>query len=134
MREVVIVKALRTAIGSFGGTLKDLTAPQLAAVVIRRILEETNLPPEEIDEVILGNVLQAAAGQNPARQAAMEAGIPETVPAYTINKVCGSGLKAVGLAAQAIRAGDGAEQPEPGAGERRGLGEGEGHRLARAQR
>src|SRR5690606_5190363 len=90
MREVVIVKALRTAIGSFGGTLKDLTAPQLAAVVIRRILEETNLPPEEIDEVILGNVLQAAAGQNPARQAAMEAGIPETVPAYTINKVCGS--------------------------------------------
>jgi len=107
MREVVIVKALRTAIGSFGGTLKDLTAPQLAAVVIRRILEETNLPPEEIDEVILGNVLQAAAGQNPARQAAMEAGIPETVPAYTINKVCGSGLKAVGLAAQAIRAGDG---------------------------
>lgn len=106
MREVVIVKALRTAIGSFGGTLKDLTAPQLAAVVIRRILEETNLPPEEIDEVILGNVLQAAAGQNPARQAAMEAGIPETVPAYTINKVCGSGLKAVGLAAQAIRAGD----------------------------
>jgi len=107
MREVVVVKALRTAIGSFGGTLKDLTAPQLAAVVIRRILEETNLPPEEIDEVILGNVLQAAAGQNPARQAAMEAGIPETVPAYTINKVCGSGLKAVGLAAQAIRAGDG---------------------------
>lgn len=107
MREVVIVKALRTAIGSFGGTLKNLTAPQLAAVVIRRILEETNLPPEEIDEVILGNVLQAAAGQNPARQAAMEAGIPETVPAYTINKVCGSGLKAVGLAAQAIRAGDG---------------------------
>lgn len=107
MREVVIVKALRTAIGSFGGTLKDLSAADLAAVVIRRILEETGLPPQEIDEVILGNVLQAAAGQNPARQASIKAGIPEGVPSFTVNKVCGSGLKAVGLAAQAIRVGDG---------------------------
>ncbi|HPT82261.1 MAG TPA: acetyl-CoA C-acetyltransferase [Limnochordia bacterium] len=107
MREVVIVKALRTAIGSFGGTLKDLSAPDLAAVVIRRLLEETQLPPEEVDEVILGNVLQAASGQNPARQAAIKAGIPESVPAFTVNKVCGSGLKAVGLAAQAIQVGDG---------------------------
>lgn len=107
MREVVIVKALRTAIGSFGGTLKNLSAPDLAAVVIRRLLEETQLPPEEVDEVILGNVLQAASGQNPARQAAIKAGIPESVPAFTVNKVCGSGLKAVGLAAQAIQVGDG---------------------------
>lgn len=107
MREVVIVKALRTAIGSFGGSLKDFSAAQLAAVVIRKLLETTELPVEEIDEVILGNVLQAAAGQNPTRQAALQAGIPESVPAYTVNKVCGSGLKAVGLAAQAIRAGDG---------------------------
>jgi acetyl-CoA C-acetyltransferase len=107
MREVVIVKALRTAVGSFGGTLKDLTAADLGAVVIRRLLEETGLPPEELDEVILGNVLQAASGQNPARQAAIKAGIPDTVPSFTINKVCGSGLKAVGLAAQAIQVGDG---------------------------
>lgn len=107
MREVVIVKALRTAIGSFGGTLKEFSAADLAALVIKRLLEESALPPEMIDEVILGNVLQAASGQNPARQAAIKAGIPEAVPAFTVNKVCGSGLKAVGLAAQAIRAGDG---------------------------
>lgn len=107
MQEVVIVKALRTAIGSFGGTLKDLSAADLGAIVIKKVLEETEVPAEEIDEVILGNVLQAAAGQNPARQAAIKAGVPETVPSYTVNKVCGSGLKAVGLAAQAIRAGDG---------------------------
>jgi len=107
MQEVVIVKAVRTAIGSFGGTLKDLSAAELGAVVIRDILEKTGVAPEEVDEVILGNVLQAAQGQNPARQAAMKAGVPESVPSYTVNKVCGSGLKAVGLAAQAIRAGDG---------------------------
>ncbi len=107
MQEVVIVKALRTAIGSFGGTLKDFSAAELGAIVVKEILEGTNIPFEEIDEVILGNVLQAASGQNPARQAAIKAGIPESVPSYTVNKVCGSGLKAVGLAAQAIRAGDG---------------------------
>lgn len=107
MQEVVIVKAVRTAIGSFGGTLKDLPAAELGAIVLRHILEKTGLPPAEIDEVILGNVLQAASGQNPARQAAIKAGIPEHVPSFTVNKVCGSGLKAVGLAAQAIRAGDG---------------------------
>lgn len=107
MQEVVIIKAVRTAIGSFGGALKDLPAAELAAVLIKRILEETNLAGEEIDEVILGNVLQAACGQNPARQAAIKAGIPPEIPSYTVNKVCASGLKAVGLAAQAIRAGDG---------------------------
>lgn len=107
VREVVIVKAVRTAIGNFGGTLKDSSAADLGAVVIKEALEGTNIGLEEIDEVIMGNVLQAAQGQNPARQAAIKAGLPETVPSYTINKVCGSGLKAVGLAAQAIRAGDG---------------------------
>ena len=107
MQEVVIVKAVRTAIGSFGGTLKDLSAADLGALLIKDVLENTQFPVEEIDEVILGNVLQAAAGQNPARQAAVKAGIPVSVPSYTVNKVCGSGLKAVGLAAQAIRAGDG---------------------------
>lgn len=107
MQEVVIVRAVRTAIGSFGGTLKDLPAAELGSVVIKDILEKTGIPPAEIDEVILGNVLQAGLGQNPARQAAIRAGIPEHVPSYTVNKVCGSGLKAVGLAAQAIRAGDG---------------------------
>ena len=107
MQEVVIVRAVRTAIGSFGGTLKDVSAADLGAVVIKDILEQTGVSAEDIDEVILGNVLQAASGQNPARQAAIKAGVPESVPAYTVNKVCGSGLKAVGLAAQAIRAGDG---------------------------
>ena len=107
MQEAVIVKAVRTAIGSFGGTLKDLSAADLGALLIKDVLKNTQFPVEEIDEVILGNVLQAASGQNPARQAAVKAGIPVSVPAYTVNKVCGSGLKTVGLAAQAIRAGDG---------------------------
>lgn len=107
MQEVVIVKAVRTAIGSFGGTLKDLSATDLGATLIKKVLEDTGIPREEIDEVILGNVLQAATGQNPARQAAIKAGIPHSVPSFTVNKVCASGLKAVGLAAQAIRAGDG---------------------------
>ena len=107
MQEVVIVKAVRTAIGSFGGTLKNVSAAELGAIVIEEILEKTGISAEKIDEVILGNVLQATQGQNPARQAAIKAGVPESVPSYTVNKVCGSGLKAVGLAAQAIRAGDG---------------------------
>ena len=107
MKEVVIVSALRTAIGSFGGNLKNIPAVDLGAEVIKAILEETKIDPAEIDEVLMGNVLQAGLGQNPARQAAMKAGIPQEVPAMTINKVCGSGLKTVNLAAQAIKAGDG---------------------------
>ncbi len=107
MQEVVIVEAVRTAVGGFGGTLKDMPAADLGALLIKEILGKTNIPPGEIDEVILGNVLQAASGQNPARQAAIKGGIPASVPSHTVNKVCGSGLKAVGLAAQAIRAGDG---------------------------
>lgn len=107
MKEVVIVSALRTAVGSFGGNFKNIHAVDLGAEVIKGVLEETGLDPATIDEVILGNVLQAGLGQNPARQAAMKAGIPKEVPAMTVNKVCGSGLKAVNLAAQAIKAGDG---------------------------
>lgn len=107
MKEVVIVSALRSAVGSFGGNFKNIPAPELGAEVIKAVLEETDLDPATIDEVIFGNVLQAGLGQNPARQAAMKAGIPQEVPAVTINKVCGSGLKTVNLAAQAIKAGDG---------------------------
>lgn len=104
--EVVIVSAVRTAIGSFNGSLKDVSAPDLGAVAIKGALEKAGLKPEQIDEVILGNVLQAGLGQNPARQAALKAGLPVSVSAMTINKVCGSGLKAVHLATQAIIAGD----------------------------
>ncbi|KAB2338401.1 acetyl-CoA C-acetyltransferase [Cytobacillus depressus] len=104
--EVVIVSAVRTAIGNFNGSLKDVSAPELGAVAIKGALEKAGLKPEQIDEVILGNVLQAGLGQNPARQAALKAGLPESVSAMTINKVCGSGLKAVHLATQAILAGD----------------------------
>jgi acetyl-CoA C-acetyltransferase len=107
MKEVVIVSALRTAVGSFGGNFKNVPAVELGAEVIKAILEETNINPAEVDEVLMGNVLQAGLGQNPARQAAIKAGIPQEVPAMTINKVCGSGLKTVNLAAQAIKAGDG---------------------------
>jgi len=104
--EVVIVSAVRTAIGSFNGSLKGVSAPELGAIAIKGALEKAGLKPEQVDEVILGNVLQAGLGQNPARQAALKAGLPETVSALTINKVCGSGLKAVHLATQAILAGD----------------------------
>lgn len=107
MKEVVIVQALRTPIGKFGGKLKDISAVDLGAHVIRKVIERSKIPKNEIDEVIFGNVLQAGLGQNPARQAAIKAGIPNEVPAVTINKVCGSGLKTVNLAAQAIKAGDG---------------------------
>lgn len=106
MREVVIVAATRTAIGSFQGSLANLPAPELGAAVIRRLLEQTGLDGAAVDEVILGQVLTAGAGQNPARQAAIRAGLPHAVPAMTLNKVCGSGLKALHLAAQAIRCGD----------------------------
>jgi acetyl-CoA C-acetyltransferase len=106
MTEAVIVAAARTAIGKFGGTLAKVPAPELGAIVIKEVLRRVNLAPEQVDEVILGQVLTAGSGQNPARQAAIKAGLPVSVPAMTINKVCGSGLKAVMLAAQAIRNGD----------------------------
>ena len=103
---VVIVAAARTAVGSFNGSLAGISATNLGAIVIRDLLKKTNLAPEAIDEVILGQVLTASTGQNPARQAMIKAGLPQTTPALTINKVCGSGLKAVHLAAQAIKCGD----------------------------
>ncbi|MDF3864398.1 acetyl-CoA C-acetyltransferase [Pseudomonas denitrificans (nom. rej.)] len=106
MQEVVIVAATRTAIGSFQGSLSALPAHELGAAVIRSLLQQANLDPARVDEVILGQTLTAGAGQNPARQAAIAAGLPVSVPAMTINKVCGSGLKALHLAAQAIRCGD----------------------------
>ena len=106
MQEVVIVAATRTAVGSFQGALASIPAAALGAAVIRRLLDQTGIDPAEVDEVILGQVLTAGAGQNPARQAAIHAGLPHAVPALTLNKVCGSGLKALHLGAQAIRCGD----------------------------
>ncbi|MDH0646583.1 acetyl-CoA C-acetyltransferase [Pseudomonas sp. GD03858] len=106
MNEVVIVAATRTAIGSFQGALANVSAVELGAAVIRQLLAQTQLDPAQVDEVILGQVLTAGAGQNPARQAAVKAGLPFEVPALTLNKVCGSGLKALHLGAQAIRCGD----------------------------
>ncbi|MGD2139553.1 MAG: acetyl-CoA C-acetyltransferase [Burkholderiales bacterium] len=106
MNDVVIVGALRTAIGKFGGTLAKTPAPDLGAHVIRELLKKTGVDKGQVSEVILGQVLTAGAGQNPARQSAIKAGLPDMVPAMTINKVCGSGLKATHLAAQAIKAGD----------------------------
>jgi acetyl-CoA C-acetyltransferase len=106
MDDVVIVGAVRTAVGKFGGSLAKTAAPQLGAVVIKALLERTGVKADMISEVLLGQVLTAASGQNPARQASIYAGLPDMVPAMTINKVCGSGLKATHLAAQAIKAGD----------------------------
>ena len=106
MTDIVIVAAARTAVGKFGGTLARTPAAELGATVIKALLERSGLAGEQIGEVILGQVLQAGTGQNPARQAVVKAGLPHGVPAMTINKVCGSGLKAVMLAAQAIRDGD----------------------------
>ncbi len=106
MSEVVIVAAQRTAIGAFGGSLAKVSAPELGATVIKALLEKTGVAADQISEVILGNVLQAGLGQNPARQALIKAGIPVSVPALTINQVCGSGLKATHLAVQSILAGD----------------------------
>lgn len=106
MQDVVIVAATRTAIGAFQGSLAGIAAPDLGAAVIKRLLEQTGLDPAEVDEVILGQVLTAGAGQNPARQASIKAGLPAAVPSFTLNKVCGSGLKALHLATQAIRCGD----------------------------
>lgn len=106
MQDVVIVAATRTAIGTFQGALAGVDAPELGAAVIRDLLERTGLAPSEVNEVIFGQVLTAGAGQNPARQAAVKAGLPHAVPSFTLNKVCGSGLKALHLATQAIRCGD----------------------------
>lgn len=106
MQDVVIVAATRTAIGSFQGSLASVSAVDLGAAVIRQLLEQTGLGGAQVDEVIMGQVLTAGAGQNPARQAAIKAGLPHAVPAMTLNKVCGSGLKALHLGAQAIRCGD----------------------------
>lgn len=106
MKEVVIASAVRTAIGSYGKGLKDVPAVDLGAVVIKEAVKRAGIKPETIGEVIFGNVLSAGLGQNPARQAAVKAGLPVEVPALTINKVCGSGLRTVSLAAQIIKAGD----------------------------
>lgn len=106
MREVVIVSAVRTAIGAFGGSLKDVSAADLGALVIKAAVEKAGVRGELVDEVVMGNVIQAGLGQNIARQAAVKSGLPVEVPAMTINKVCGSGLRTVALAAQMIKAGD----------------------------
>jgi len=106
LKDVVIASACRTPIGKFQGSLSGFRAPELGALAVREALRRAGIPAEEVEEVILGNVIQAGIGQNPARQAARGAGIPDEVGAFTVNKVCGSGLKAVMLGAQAIRAGD----------------------------
>ncbi|QIB70612.1 acetyl-CoA C-acetyltransferase [Aminipila butyrica] len=106
MREVVIVSAARTPLGSYGGSLKDVKTSTLGAIAIKGAIERAGIKPEQIDEVVMGCVLQGGLGQNITRQMAIEAGIPVEVPAMTLNKVCGSGLRAVSLAAQMIKAGD----------------------------
>jgi acetyl-CoA C-acetyltransferase len=106
MKEVVIVAAVRTPMGSFGGSLANIPAPQLGAVAIKGALEKINLNPALVEEVFMGQVLQANVGQAPARQAALLAGLPDTVPCTTVNKVCSSGMKSIMLAASAIRAGE----------------------------
>ncbi|MDD7020378.1 MAG: beta-ketoacyl synthase N-terminal-like domain-containing protein, partial [Hornefia butyriciproducens] len=106
MKDVVIVGAARTAIGTFGGTLKDVPARTLGAVVIKEAIKRAGIEADQVEEVIMGDVLQGGLGQNVARQMSLDAGVPKEVPAMTINKVCGSGLRAVELAAQIIKAGD----------------------------
>jgi len=106
MKKVVIASAVRTALGSFGGSLKDVPAVELGRIVVEEAIKRANIEKDQVNELIFGNVLQAGLGQNVARQVSVAAGIPIEVPSYTINKVCGSGLKAVALAAQAILAGD----------------------------
>ena len=107
MKTAVIASAARTAIGRFQGALSGFPAPDLGAIAVREALKRAGVEPGQVDEVILGNVLQAGVGQNPARQAALKAGFDGSIAAFTVNKVCGSGLKSVALAAQAIKAGDG---------------------------
>ena len=104
--DVVIIAGCRTPIGRFQGALSDMTAPQIGAVAVREVVKRANLQPEQVDECIMGNVVSAGIGQNPARQAALFGGLAPSVGAMTINKVCGSGLKAVALAAQAIETGN----------------------------
>jgi acetyl-CoA C-acetyltransferase len=106
MREAVIVSAARTAVGTFGGALRDIPAVELGKIAIEEALKRAKIKPEQVEEIILGNVLQAGQGQNPARQVLIRAGISQEVPGTTINKVCASGLKSVMMAAQAIKAGD----------------------------
>jgi acetyl-CoA C-acetyltransferase len=106
MSDVVIASAVRTAVGSFGGALGEVPAVELGALVIKEAIARAGITPEQVDQVIMGNVIQAGLGQNPARQAAIKSGIPQEVPAWTLNMVCGSGLKTLELAAQAILAGD----------------------------
>jgi acetyl-CoA C-acetyltransferase len=106
MADAFLLSAARTPVGKYLGAFADVPAPQLGAVAVAEALRRARVPPDRVDEVILGNVLQAGVGQNPARQAALKGGLPDTVAAFTVNKVCGSGLKAVMLAAQAVRAGD----------------------------
>src|SRR3990170_4936090 len=106
MNEVVIAGAARTPIGTFGGAFAEVPATRLGAIAIAEALKRAGVKPEQVDEVLMGNVLSAGLGMNPARQSALAAGIPDSVPATTVNKVCGSGLKTVALAAQAIMLGD----------------------------
>src|SRR5262249_61739079 len=106
MAEALILSGARTPIGKYLGGLADVPAPPLGAIALTEAIKRAKASPGDIQEVIMGNVLQAGLGQNPARQAALKAGLPDTIAAYTVNKVCGSGLKAVMLAAQATRAGD----------------------------
>ncbi len=106
MERAVILSAVRTPIGTFGGSLKDIEAQKLGSIVIREAIKRAGIADSDVDEVIMGCVLQAGLGQNPARQASIYAGLSESIPAFTVNKVCGSGLKSVALAAQAIIAGD----------------------------
>src|SRR5579871_4383906 len=104
--EVVILSGCRTPVGKFQGSLADFTAPQLGAIVVREAVKRAGIEPQQVEECILGNVVSAGLGQNPARQAAIYGGLSPEVGAMTINKVCGSGLKAVALAAQAIQTGN----------------------------
>ncbi|MEC7820984.1 MAG: beta-ketoacyl synthase N-terminal-like domain-containing protein, partial [Candidatus Neomarinimicrobiota bacterium] len=105
-QDIVIVSAKRTPVGSFQGSLSSISASELGSIVIKSIIDETGIETDIIDEVIMGNVLSAGQGQAPARQAAISAGLPNSVQCLTINKMCGSGLKSVMLAAQAIQSGD----------------------------
>jgi acetyl-CoA C-acetyltransferase len=106
MRDVVIASAVRTAVGTFGGALRDIPAIELGKIAVQEALQRAGIKPEQVEEVILGNVLTAGQGQNPARQVLIRSGIPKEIPATTVNKVCASGLKSVMMAAQALKAGD----------------------------
>ena len=105
-KDVVIVEAVRTPIGTYNGSLKDIRAHQLGSIVINEVLKRSNVNPDEVDEIIMGQVLTAGMGQNPARQAAINAGIPVSKPAYIVNQVCGSGLRSVASAFQSIKCDD----------------------------